>query len=357
MDPNQTKDQQNQDLMIAPEDALMKMEGQAKTEDLQSQTQTAPGVSYTPPQAWGADQTASPTETPTSPLSDWTPPLVSTSTQSNQDQSSPLNWTSQENQNQTPDWTNPQETITQTTTTVPREIPTPQVLHTDDSGHSSPLRTFLVTLSLILLGILFGVMASRFLPVTPAVPAEVTPTVEPTVELTPVVTINPTPTATSAALMNLKWNMMTVNSPVTLFKSYRLYYPTTWSIKEYKNVPKADDLGSSTLKLTKGSTTLNIFQSKQLSPICDYSGNIEADGVGIVLFGEFKGIVKNDILFWRTAPRLNVTIPEYLVCQLETPDTFVASTSLGFINFSGEAIDTDTLEEINYMLEKIVILP
>ncbi len=228
---------------------------------------------------------------------------------------------------------------------------------TEEHPKSSVLRTILVTFALVLLGILLGVLASRFVPTAPTAIAPAEPTVEPTQELAPIETPVPEPTATSSALLSLKWNMMTVKSPLTRFNSYRIYYPTTWSIKEYKNVPKDGELGSSTLTLTKGKTVLNILQVNQLDPMCDFSGKLEYAGEGIVQLGEFKIIEKSGFRTWQWAPLLNVTATEYLVCQSRDTGTFNSSTSIGFINFRGENIDVETLDEINYILEKIVILP
>lgn len=83
---------------------------------------------------------------------------------------------------------------------------------------SSIGRTLLIGLALILLGTFIGVLAARFAPmpsgtILPLPDNTLTPTVTeemvaPTVEITPI----PEPTATSSALLNLKWNMMTVKS-------------------------------------------------------------------------------------------------------------------------------------------------
>lgn len=218
-----------------------------------------------------------------------------------------------------------------------------------------------------------GVLAARFLPMPSEVPVEpsMVPVEEPTTTVStesgvtesemmlPVQekTPAPTPSATPSALMNLKWNMMTVRSPVSFFNSYRIYYPTTWTVKEYKNTSKANDAGSSTLTLTREKTSIDIIQNNQLAPECDYSGNHEAVGVGNLGFAkDYKEVFKDNRINWRWALSSNISVPEYIVCEAKISGNFTNSTSIGFIKFSSEGVTSETLDEVNFILEKIVIL-
>lgn len=252
----------------------------------------------------------------------------------------------------------PENPPVQTVPTTPTDSP-------PSPESSSFFRTLLAGIALILLGTFIGVLAARFIPMTSdtilplpdnsltPTPTVIEETITPTIEITPI----PIPTATPSALLNLKWNMMTVKSPLTAFSDYKIYYPTTWTIKEYKNISKPADAGSSFLTLTKGTTVLNIIQNNRPSPTCDYSGNPEVLGEGTIGFtGDFRRIQKDSAQNWRWALSPNISVPEYMVCEANAPDNFTDSTSIGFINFSSEGVTAETLDEINYILEKIVIL-
>ncbi len=248
--------------------------------------------------------------------------------------------------------------MTPQTTEVPH--PLPPTPHIEETEKSSVVRNVLVTFALVLLGILLGVLASRFVPTAPAVVAPAEPTIEPIQELTPMETPIPEPTATSAALLSLKWNMMTVKSPLTAFKSYRIYYPTTWSIKEYKNVPKTGELGSSTLTLMKGNINIEIIQSDAHYADCVYPGEPDIEGL-FDRYGDFKSLLKNDNFMWRWAqqelPSAAVT-PVYRICENNSEGKFVSSTALGQIKITSNTVIDEILgDEVNYILEKIVILP
>lgn len=190
------------------------------------------------------------------------------------------------------------------------------------------------------------------LPPISLTPTDFEPTITPTIEITPI----PAPTATPSALLDLKWNMMTVKSPVSFFNSYRLYYPTTWTIKEYKNTSKANDEGFSSLVLTKGKTTLSIIQGAGGAGTCLYPEDPEMEGM-MSRFGPYIDILKSPLIMWRWAMRLDdESIPSYSVCEKKIEGNFVSSTIIGDISFSGNDVDADTKDETNYILEKIVIL-
>lgn len=193
----------------------------------------------------------------------------------------------------------------------------------------------------------------------PLPPITLTPTVFetiiiPTIEITPI----PTPTATPSALLDLKWNMMTVKSPLTAFSDYKIYYPTTWTIKEYKNTTKADDTGSSTLTLTKGKISLNILQNTSDSLLCFFPKDNAQEGSGFIQLEDYREIAKPNLVLWRWALQIvapQPIIPDYRLCE-QIGGSFTTGTRIGMTTISGENIDESTLDEINYILEKIVIL-
>jgi len=222
---------------------------------------------------------------------------------------------------------------------------------------------FLIGIALILLGALVGILVSRFLPAapTPTVPAlpTATPTADTTPELTPTEIIVPIPTATPSALLNLKWNTMTVKSPLSAFNSYRLSYPTTWSIKEYKNIPEVvgKNQGSSTLTLQKGNVSFSILQNEGEGTVCLYPNSSSFDG-RYTRFGDFRSL-NQDAYIWRWALSLpdEGTTQSFQVCEQPQGGQFNTSTSIGFIDLPLAEADSETFEEFNYILEKIVILP
>lgn len=225
--------------------------------------------------------------------------------------------------------------------------------------HTNPvLRSVLIGIVLILIGILVGVLAARFVPLTPSEPIiEATPTPEITEEeATPSATPLLTPTATPSALLSLKWKMLTVNSPLSNFHSYRVYYPDTWSIKTYTNKPGNENTATSTLILVKDGATITILQKKQPLTFCAFPGD-SLEGEGVVQLGDFQGLAKGDESFWRWAPRLNTVVPEYIVCGSEKSANYIDTTSVGIISLVGDNLDPQVFDEFNYLLEKIVILP
>ncbi|EKD52735.1 MAG: hypothetical protein ACD_61C00261G0004, partial [uncultured bacterium] len=261
----------------------------------------------------------------------------------------------------------PPPSVTTTTTLV---TPAPPPPPTTETNSPSFFRTFLIGIALILFGALLGVLAYRFLPlsgnIAPPAPEPTTIlTLEPTSgeELSentagPSIEIPPAPTATPSSLLDLKWNMMTVKSPVSFFSSYRIYYPTTWSIKEYKNIPEVvgKNLASSTLTLQKGNISFSILQNEGEGTVCLYPNNSNIEGRS-TRFGDFRSVYK-DLLIWRWAESLPVDGEDqsYRVCEQPQGGQFSTATSIGFISLPFGDLDSATLEEFNYILEKIVIL-
>ena len=141
------------DLIPAPEDSLS-VPATASQETTPPVPETPLQATFNPPATWSQDETQTPTPPEPTPIYPSLP--------------------------QSP--TSPQSVQSETQTPVP-----PQT-------KSSFLRYFLITVALILLGILIGVLAARFLPLTPAATVPATPT--PSILLTPSVTV---PVSTSSA--------------------------------------------------------------------------------------------------------------------------------------------------------------
>ncbi|OGD72741.1 hypothetical protein A3K29_01165 [Candidatus Collierbacteria bacterium RIFOXYB2_FULL_46_14] len=218
------------------------------------------------------------------------------------------------------------------------------------------MKTLLTGVALILFGALLGVLASRFLPMSPSVtpsqdiePTTDTNPTEAEIETSPTVeiTLPLTPTATPSSLLNLKWNMMTVKSPLAAFTSYRIYYPTTWSIKEYRNFSTSKDGGNSTLTLEKGTAILSIRQAPG-----------EVQDCSPALYSDFHILIKRDIVAWKWAKKAtDEAASTYDVCESLSGSKYISPTSIGYIIAnSPTVVDAETLDEINYILEKIVIL-
>lgn len=221
-------------------------------------------------------------------------------------------------------------------------VPTTPISSSSSQDSSSFSRTLLIGVVLILLGTLLGVLAARFLPMTtntliPLPPITLTPTViepilTPTIEITPI----PTPTATPSALLSLKWNMMTVKSPLTAFSDYKIYYPTTWTIKEYKNTPGINDSGSVILALTKGKNTMTI-SSETATYLCDKQS----------LFN-----INKETIIWD----IQESSPSAAYQLCEEGNGAEPPVHIGSVTLTGTSIDNTTLDEFKYILEKIVIL-
>jgi len=142
------------------------------------------------------------------------------------------------------------------------------------------------------------------------------------------------------------------------FKSYKLHYPSTWSIKSQKTIKPVTggEQGSSTVILAKGSTAFTIQQLDAETASCTYSDTTE-ENTPFTKYDSYRELAKTDIV-WRwgqATPELTEKII-YYVCEEKTPKSFSAATSIGVISLNGSNIDETTLEEFNYILEKIEIL-
>lgn len=241
------------------------------------------------------------------------------------------------------------------------------VMENPNKKGNSFIKIFFLGLILILSGILIGVLAAKFLPISPKDNSTVDDSSsvieqtseslssEITAEVTLIDTPKPILTATPSALLSLKWNLLTVKSPVSFFNSYRLYYPNTWSIKQYKNTPSVTDDGSSVLNLAKGTTSLNITQGAGDAGICLYPSDSDRDGM-TTRFGSYKEISGPNSPTWRLAELSNSQGMEFGVCEKKDNGGFVSSTVIGRIKLTGDNITPAILDEVNYMLEKLAII-
>lgn len=159
-----------------------------------------PGVNYTPPQAWGADQTTAPVE--------MLPPIA------------------------------PPPSVTTTTT---QTTPAPPTSPTTETNNPSFFRTFLVGIALILFGALLGVLASRFFPMSANIP---TPAPEPTT----VVTLEPTPDPGNLGSCVPVYKVETNTQELTAKQNYSMYCSEKRSETECLSVDvynqKLDDFSS-----------------------------------------------------------------------------------------------------------------
>lgn len=307
-----------QDLMLQPEDSLLttEMKGNLTTDTNQNTDQINQEGSFTPPAAWGTDTNLKAAES-NSPIQ---PPL-----------------------------------------------PTLQ----NKENPSNLLHTIFVGLALILGGVLIGVIAAKYIPVSnlssevPVVPEDlVTPTpVVPSanseyIQITPTPVV--VPTSTPSALLNLKWNMLTVKSPVSFSYSYRLYYPTTWTVKEQRNIKKADDTGFSSLVLTKGGYSLKILQGTSTenngNKACVYPDDPTLEGMK-QNYSDFKDIFKEQEIRWRFShDSTSTTSVIYRVCEKINEKDYGEETVLGYITVTGKDTDLATIDEIKYIIERIQII-
>ena len=345
-----------QDLMIQPEDSLLPVAPKEPViaELKESLDQTDHEVSFTVPATWGSDMTlkpaeiTSPQETPqknTEPLQ----PVVYPWLPNQQNQVPPSQPTPlpHPEQPQTPQQTiSPQASSNQSSFNLPRII--------------------LIGLVLVLCGVLLGILASKYFPFFVSKPIVELGHEQPVVVPTTISPINPSailispkieiaPTATSSTLVNLRWNLVTIKSPVSFFSSYRLHYPITWAVKESRTTKGANDSGSSVLTMTKGKTSFKIIQSVGDAAGCLYPGDADKDGM-YQRYQSSREIIKPNFL-WRWGQVVGEEGKSlYYVCELKSSGTFVASTVIGYISLSDSAIDDQTLEEFNYILEKIEII-
>lgn len=195
---------------------------------------------------------------------------------------------------------------------------------TEEPTSISIIKIFLISLGLILLGVLLGVLAAKFFQPaqtnnTPLAPVVISPEVSPsTIDLAPV--IIPTPTATSESLLKLNWKNFT-NS------NYKLFYPTTWTRKSV----------SAGITLTKGTNVISILTTKS-SFSCDKQS--------------VQGVVKDGYLWDLQEASVS---SQYYLC--ETTDKGQSpNTSIGSVKLIGPKVDSGTLDEFKYILEKIEII-
>lgn len=140
---------------------------------------------------------------------------------------------------------------------------------------------------------------------------------------------------------------MTVKSPNPAYSSYKIYYPTTWSIKEYQNTSAKIDSGTSLLTLSKGPATITLIQNQASGTLCTYSNDsIEA--------GQYREFIKDSLVWRSSASPANPAY--YEVCQKTVDGEFTNSVETGAIYADGLA-DQSVVDEFHYILERITVLP
>ena len=251
-------------------------------------------VSFDPPQNWG---THSPDATPSTSSSTTSPVIAN-----------PLN---------TP-------VIPAQEGNLPAGMQVNQISPNEESTSISIIKIFLISLGLILLGVLLGVLAAKFFQPaqinnTPSDPVIVSPEASPSsIVSTPI--IIPTPTATPEALLKLNWKNFT-NS------NYKLFYPSAWVRKSV----------TGGVTLTKGTNIISLMTSSS-SYSCDKHS--------------VQGIVKDGYLWDLQEASVS---SQYYLC--ETTDKGQSpNTSIGSVKLVGPKVDSATLDEFKYILEKIEIV-
>lgn len=204
------------------------------------------------------------------------------------------------------------------------DLSTKQELPSQTENKTSFLKVFLISLSLILLGILLGILAAKFFQptsVSQTTPEEnmiISPTTTSTPEIETAPLMIPSPTATPEALLSLKWKNHTT-------EIYKLYYPQTWSLKFITNG----------LTISKGKTTISILAKTENEESCDKNSFYKIN----------KGPFVWDI-------QESTPSSKYHVCEVVDSEV-VQTTYIGDISLKGTNIDQNTLDEFKYILEKV----
>lgn len=130
----------------------------------------------------------------------------------------------------------------------------------------------------------------------------------------------PTPTAIPASLSKINWESF--STPI-----YKLFYPDTWTKQEV----------STGIILSKGTSTITISGLRSFFA-CDKE----------IIQGYPK-----DTLFW-VIEEISAS-SQYQVCEY-TEHNPIPNTYIGSIILKGKNIDTQTLDEFKYIMEKIQII-
>jgi len=246
-----------------------------------------------------------------------------------------------------------------------QENSTPSTLPPTTPGkQSNAIKILLVGLALILFGVLAGILAARFIPmsgsleqtpITPTVTITTTPTVTVSVTPTSVATPTATPsiskTSPTPSAVSKDWNLLTVKSILGL-AGYKFSYPTGWVLKTSPTVTN-----KGLLVIEKEKVSLQILAGVQGSAPCQYPEDQEIDNA--LKYTSYKEIAKTPTIGWRSAlyesGSVNRTNPTYDVCETVSGGKYTTLTKIGTISLSGQTISDLVLADFDNILQKIEI--
>jgi len=177
------------------------------------------------------------------------------------------------------------------------------------------------------------------------------PTQKPTPSIAP-----PIPTGTSEKEPEASegWSIYTQKKIVDYFNAFKLYYPKAWKLE----TSSSDNPKTSQITLRKQDSIISILQGPGSMASCLYPEDPNLDGM-YARHGDYKEIIKKNGIIWRIALPENYDLnkPNYIVCQKKPgEDFFTGSTSVGFFTALIPNEDSQTLNEVYEMLEKIEII-
>jgi hypothetical protein len=246
-----------------------------------------------------------------------------------------------------------QPIISPTQPVVPAVTPPTPVITTPNKP--SFLKTFLITVGLILFGGLLGVLASRYLPIAGNGNTQ-QEVVAPITIPTEISTITPTATPT----IDLTANWKTYDSPKTDFSSqFQIKYPSSWNLKETYSGSEGDR--SLSLSLTNSILEkISIYQGETDGGVCLYSEDSDYktyDGMGSQYF---EYIQLNKPMLWRISKSAYGNVYgddspySHTVCQMNTEmKRYISLTSVGTILIKLKS--AENLPVVASILETIII--
>lgn len=176
-----------------------------------------------------------------------------------------------------------------------------------------------------------------------------TPSLSP--EFTP--TISPSPTSETSQA----WSTYTSEKIMDFFKTFKLSYPSSWTLSENKRGGNSPELE---VTLKKGDFIIKIWQSVGGGSSCLFPEDPQLEGM-YARYGSYKEILKENNIVWRRAsPEGQTSKVIYGVCEKRSLSggtfDFVAITEVGSIHLEGPVSNNQILSEFDQILEKIEIL-
>jgi hypothetical protein len=168
------------------------------------------------------------------------------------------------------------------------------------------------------------------------------------------VTPIPSPTPLPSPEIAPKWETYLPEKIVDYFKTFKLYYPSSWKII----IEKGSDPARQSITLEKSGFTIRILQAPGSQASCLFPEDPTVEGM-FARHGEYKEFEKNDGIIWRRSMPESQPPNElvYMVCE-KKPDSeyFTGTASIGFISLRGPSVDNQILSEFDEILERIEIL-